>query len=396
MTIGPTLSNVVQFYGQRIAGPQREPEPVAPQPAYDPILNPDRSIQTLEDPLRRVGRLVGERSPFFADMLQRYIVKYHGRLVYQQHAVVRAADGKTETRSSSRSTSSAVSDVIPRLVRRPVLARASPVSRPGPSCSRRAVRGRPVERASSRRPPSSTSWSSCRRTTPSTTTSGPTPGATGSRMACACRVTRSKPGAGCVEPYHLTLTSDDRPQSRRGDAAVAINGGEQDGFVAAQNQRNLPGDLAMGYYDGSDLPLLLEPAADYVLADRLLQLGHRRQQGEPHVLGGGSVAAADRRSPDWLHVRRRSSIGSRPRASTGSSTSRTTTRASTTGPSTGDAKDSQTVWVPLVGFPRSSTTPSSRADRRRQPVPHGPRAPGRCRPSPTSSRRATASIHPET
>jgi phospholipase C len=40
------------------------------------------------------------------------------------------------------------------------------------------------------------------------------------------------------------------------------------GFVLAQQDRNLPGSLALGYYNGSDIPLYWNLADNYVLADR--------------------------------------------------------------------------------------------------------------------------------
>ena len=81
MTIGPTLSNVIQFYGQRHSlALSVSPNPQRRNPAYDPILNPDRSIQTLQIHYAAVDIWSAERSPFFAATLQRYLVKYHGRL----------------------------------------------------------------------------------------------------------------------------------------------------------------------------------------------------------------------------------------------------------------------------------------------------------------------------
>jgi hypothetical protein len=100
MTIGPTMSNIVQFYGQhRSQGLSVSPNALRRNPAYDPILNPDRSILTLKIHYAAYDVWSASRSPFFANVLQRYISKYNGRLVYQQQAVTRAADGtlKTET-----------------------------------------------------------------------------------------------------------------------------------------------------------------------------------------------------------------------------------------------------------------------------------------------------------
>ena len=96
MTIGPTMSNIIQFYGHRHSlALSVSPNPQRRNPAYDPILNPDRSIQTLEIHYAAFDIWSAERSPFFANTLRRYLTKYNGRLVYEQHATVRHADGST-------------------------------------------------------------------------------------------------------------------------------------------------------------------------------------------------------------------------------------------------------------------------------------------------------------
>lgn len=94
MTIGPTMSNIVQFYGQRRSqGLSVSPNPLRRNPAYDPILNPDRSVQTLRIQYIAYDVWSAARSPWFAGVLQRYIDKYHGRLVYEQKALTRDLDG---------------------------------------------------------------------------------------------------------------------------------------------------------------------------------------------------------------------------------------------------------------------------------------------------------------
>jgi 4-amino-4-deoxy-L-arabinose transferase-like glycosyltransferase len=90
MTIGPTMSNIVRFYGQRAAfGVSVSPNPLRRNPAYDPIRNPDRSIQLLKLQYIAVDIWSADRSPFFASVVQGYVEKYDGRLVYAQHAQVR-------------------------------------------------------------------------------------------------------------------------------------------------------------------------------------------------------------------------------------------------------------------------------------------------------------------
>lgn len=94
MTIGPTMSNIIQFYGQRRSlALSVSPNPQRRNPAYEPILNPDRAIQTLEIHYAAFDVWSAARSPFFTATLRRYIIKYHGRLLYEQHAVIREADG---------------------------------------------------------------------------------------------------------------------------------------------------------------------------------------------------------------------------------------------------------------------------------------------------------------
>jgi 4-amino-4-deoxy-L-arabinose transferase-like glycosyltransferase len=96
MTIGPTMSNIIQFYGQRHSlALSVSPNPQRRNPAYDPILNPDRAIQTLEIHYAVFDVWSAARSPFFTATLRRYIAKYDGRLIYEQRATTREADGST-------------------------------------------------------------------------------------------------------------------------------------------------------------------------------------------------------------------------------------------------------------------------------------------------------------
>ena len=93
MTIGPTMANIVRYYGQRSAyGVSVSPNPLRRNPAYDPIRNPDRSIQLLRLQYIAVDIWSADRSPFFENVVRGYVTKYSGRLVYEQHAQVRGAD----------------------------------------------------------------------------------------------------------------------------------------------------------------------------------------------------------------------------------------------------------------------------------------------------------------
>ena len=108
-----------------------------------------------------------------------------------------------------------------------------------------------------------------------------TPDATPSKSAGPSQTSKSKatptptptptppPSAStCYPRFHLS--SHRTVDLNHGtDAAVrAFDGGQMDGFSAAQATYNLPTDLTMGYYDGTDLPLYYNLAHDYVLAQR--------------------------------------------------------------------------------------------------------------------------------
>ncbi|MFN2483508.1 MAG: ArnT family glycosyltransferase [Candidatus Limnocylindria bacterium] len=99
MTIGPTLSNLIQFYGQRRSlGLSVSVNQLHRNPAYTPIQNPDRAIRRLEFQYLAYDVWSAGRSPHFADVLRRYVEKFNGRLVHEQTAMVRDADGAVRER----------------------------------------------------------------------------------------------------------------------------------------------------------------------------------------------------------------------------------------------------------------------------------------------------------
>lgn len=98
LTTGPTLGNIVEFYGQRQAyGLSVSPNPLRRNPAYDPIVNPDRALQLNKIQYIATDIWSAQRSPFFDGLLHRYITRYHGWLVYQQSAEVRDDAGNVST-----------------------------------------------------------------------------------------------------------------------------------------------------------------------------------------------------------------------------------------------------------------------------------------------------------
>jgi phospholipase C len=97
---------------------------------------------------------------------------------------------------------------------------------------------------------------------------GTFPGANGPPTGTCIGIDPTAPDLGCVAPYHLESLRTVGLAKSTSVGLRALNGGAMDGFIAAQNERNLPGRVAMGYYDGSDLPLYWNLASEYVLADR--------------------------------------------------------------------------------------------------------------------------------
>ncbi len=97
---------------------------------------------------------------------------------------------------------------------------------------------------------------------------GTFPGADGTPDGTCIPNDPLQPSLGCVEPYHLESLRTVDLHHGSSIGIKAFNGGRMDGFIAAQNERNLPGEVAMGYYDGRDLPLYWNLATEYVLADQ--------------------------------------------------------------------------------------------------------------------------------
>jgi hypothetical protein len=95
LTTGPTLANIVEFYGQRRAyGLSVSPNPIRRNPAYDPIVNPDRALQLNKIQYVATDIWSAQRSPFFDSVVRSYVKRYHGILVYQQSAETRDSAGR--------------------------------------------------------------------------------------------------------------------------------------------------------------------------------------------------------------------------------------------------------------------------------------------------------------
>jgi Dolichyl-phosphate-mannose-protein mannosyltransferase len=96
MTLGPSMANIVQFYGHRAAlGLSVSPNPLHRNPSYTPIPNPDLELRSGQIQYLVHDTFSAERSPFFARSLLRYMRRYDGRVVHVQSIPVTAPGGGT-------------------------------------------------------------------------------------------------------------------------------------------------------------------------------------------------------------------------------------------------------------------------------------------------------------
>jgi phospholipase C len=97
---------------------------------------------------------------------------------------------------------------------------------------------------------------------------GTYPGADGYPAGLKMPVDPKNPEQGYVEPWHLANSTITDLSHSASTFKEQMNGGKMDGFVSALNRRNQDGRIAMGYYDGSDIPYYWNLADNYVLFDK--------------------------------------------------------------------------------------------------------------------------------
>jgi hypothetical protein len=96
MTIGPSMANIIEFYGEHPAyGLAVSPNPLHRNPSYDPILNPDLQIRNSELQYLVWDSFSAARSPFFSNKLMGYVTKYNGRVVHSETITVKDKNGKS-------------------------------------------------------------------------------------------------------------------------------------------------------------------------------------------------------------------------------------------------------------------------------------------------------------
>ena len=96
MTIGPSMANIIEFYGEHLAyGLAVSPNPLHRNPSYDPILNPDLQIRNSELQYLVWDSFSAARSSFFSDKLMGYVNKYNGRVIHTETITVKDANGNS-------------------------------------------------------------------------------------------------------------------------------------------------------------------------------------------------------------------------------------------------------------------------------------------------------------
>jgi MFS family permease len=99
MTIGPSMANLVQYYGHRAArGLSVSPNPLNRNPSYEPLLNPDQALRDNEVHYVVWDAFSASRSPSFARKLLGYAGRYNGRAVHTELLPAGSARGRTAQR----------------------------------------------------------------------------------------------------------------------------------------------------------------------------------------------------------------------------------------------------------------------------------------------------------
>ncbi len=294
MTIGPSMANIIQYYGHLPAyGLSVSPNPLQRNPSYEPIANP------------------GPRNP-----LRRHPVRGLGLLLRgQDDPLLRAA-------AASTSAATTAAWCTPR--RSPHARRRASRRWCRWSSSTRCVHDARCD--GSPRLPASCSWScaaslaasdGARATATATPLEhivvlmqenhsfdnyfGTYPGADGIPDGVCMPLDPASPGGECVEPFHLgdnDVALED-PVHNQSVFERQLNGGLMDGFVKAQTERGEDGRLAMGYYDERDLPYYWNLADEYVLFDHFFSSAGLSFAN--HMFWVTGVAADERPAPGELN-----------------------------------------------------------------------------------------------
>jgi hypothetical protein len=94
IAIGPSMANIIEFYGNRQAwGLSVSPNPLHRNPSYEPVVNPDLQIRRNDIQYLVWDSYSAARTPFFTRKLMSYVERYHGRAIHTESVVTRTAGG---------------------------------------------------------------------------------------------------------------------------------------------------------------------------------------------------------------------------------------------------------------------------------------------------------------
>src|SRR5215211_4040937 len=94
LTIGPSMANILQFYGHRKAlGLSVSPNSLHRNPAYESVSNPDYDIRTNNIQYIVWDSYSAGRSSFFADRILELAARFNGRVIHTQTVTVTLEDG---------------------------------------------------------------------------------------------------------------------------------------------------------------------------------------------------------------------------------------------------------------------------------------------------------------
>jgi hypothetical protein len=96
MTIGPSMANLVQFYGRRKAyGLSVSPNPLNRNPSYEPLPNPDQALRSNEVQYVVWDTFSASRSPGFSRRLLGYADRYDARAIHVETLPMETPGGHT-------------------------------------------------------------------------------------------------------------------------------------------------------------------------------------------------------------------------------------------------------------------------------------------------------------
>ena len=99
MTIGPSMANLVQFYGHRRAyGLSVSPNPLNRNPSYEPLPNPDQALRDSRIQYVVWDTFSAARSEKFSRRLLRYADRYNGRAVHVEALPASTPSGRRAER----------------------------------------------------------------------------------------------------------------------------------------------------------------------------------------------------------------------------------------------------------------------------------------------------------